>query len=94
MENTAKIVQLRPQKIRPPRSTGNLKKGPDVVKYYTKQQIQLLRRTVRDAASIALSKGNSTEMISLHFGSKEVLSFIDDKKMDLKKLSGHVNLRE
>ena len=60
MENTAKIIKLKPQKIRPPRSTGNLKKSPDAIKYYNKQQIQLLRRTVRDAASIDVSKGNST----------------------------------
>jgi site-specific recombinase XerD len=60
MENTAKVIPLKPEKIRPLRSTGNLKKCPDAIKYYNKQQIQLLRRTVKDAAALAVSKGNFT----------------------------------
>lgn len=60
MESTAKIIELKPQKVRLPRTTGNLKKSPDVIKYYNKQQIQLLRRTVRDAAALAATKGNCT----------------------------------
>ena len=60
MENTAKIIQFKPEKNRPLKSNGNLKKCPDAIKYYNKQQIQLLRRTVKDAAALAVSKGNCT----------------------------------
>lgn len=60
MENTAKVIQLELAKGRSPRSTRNKKNWSPGVKYYNKQQIQLLRRTVRDAASLALAKGNCT----------------------------------
>lgn len=60
MENTAKIIKLRPQKTRPPRPNGNPKNWPRRLKYYNKQQIQLLRRTVKDEAALALAKGNCT----------------------------------
>ena len=60
MENTAKIIQLKPQKIRPPRSTGISKNWPRGVKYFSKQQVQLIRRVLRDASALALTKGNCT----------------------------------
>lgn len=63
MQNTAQILPFKlkqqlPKQSRKKRQPAN----PDSVKYFTKQQIQLLRRTVRNQAKLAAEKKNVTNI--------------------------------
>ena len=63
MGNAAKILLFKPRQevvskpVRP-----NRPKNTDGIKYYTKLQVQLLRRTVRDQAVVSATKGNKTQI--------------------------------
>jgi integrase/recombinase XerD len=63
MENTAQIIQFKP-KQKSPKASRKIRqpRNPDTVKYFTKQQIQLLRRTVRNQAKLAAEKKNVTNI--------------------------------
>lgn len=63
MENTARVIQFpclkaAHQKVKSPVPTRRVK-NIDGIKYFNRQQIRLLRRTVRDNAQLALAKGNT-----------------------------------
>lgn len=63
MGNAAKILPFKPREevVSKPVRTNRLK-NTDGIKYYTKLQIQLLRRTVRDQAVVSATKGNKTQI--------------------------------
>ena len=66
MENTARVIPFpghqvsrqEDQHSAPVRQIRNI----DGIKYFNRQQIKLLRRTVRDQAELALAKGNVTHV--------------------------------
>jgi len=69
MGNTATILKFQPKahapvpaSVQAPKTTARIKKirNVDGVKYFNRQQIQLLRRTVRDMAMVHASKNNVT----------------------------------
>jgi integrase/recombinase XerD len=63
MENTATILQFKPMARTARQATKRVPiKNIDGVKYFTKKQIQLLRRTVRDQAKLAVEKNNTTSI--------------------------------
>jgi integrase/recombinase XerD len=61
MGNAATIIKFQPR-VQPKKSSPKQKKitNLDGIKYFTRQQIQLLRRTVRDMAMVHASKNNIT----------------------------------
>ena len=62
MGNSATILPFR-QKMQVaeiPKNTHRRQISADGIKYYNKQQVQLLRKTVRDQATAALARGNKT----------------------------------
>ena len=69
MNNTATILKFQPKahaseqaSVQATKTTARTKKiiNADGVKYFNRQQIQLLRRTVRDMAMVHASKNNVT----------------------------------
>ncbi|MBV5329980.1 MAG: tyrosine-type recombinase/integrase [Chlorobium sp.] len=61
MGNAAKILQFVPREIAVSKPIKSLRpKNTGSLKYFTKPQIQLLRRTVRDQAIASVMKGNKT----------------------------------
>jgi integrase/recombinase XerD len=60
MQNTAQVIQFPTQQTRQQPNSSRLIRNIDGIKYYTSQQIKLLRRTVRDQAQLSLTKGTVT----------------------------------
>lgn len=61
MKNTATILQFQPQtKTTKPATRQKRIQNIDGIKYFSKSQIQLLRRSVRDQATVSTVRGNVT----------------------------------
>jgi len=62
MKQTAQVINF-PQPRKTNKNTIKRIKNIDGVKYYTTKQIQLLRRTVREQAQLAIAKHKSRAQI-------------------------------